>query len=133
MIRDRRVLVMDVDGTICPSKRPGQSYAELEPDAAIVERIRWYREQGWYVVLQTSRNMRSYEGNVGLINANTLPELVEWLQRNEVPYDEIHVGKPWAGHDGFYVDDRALRPAEFLALAPEEVAGRLADDAVCDA
>ena len=47
----------------------------------MIERLRWYREQGYYVILQTSRNMRSYEGNIGLINANTLPELIEWLRR----------------------------------------------------
>ncbi len=133
MIEEGKVLVMDVDGTICPSKQPGESYADLVPEPAIVERMRWYRAQGFHLVLQTSRTMRTYGGNVGLINANTLPELVEWLRRHEIPYDEIHVGKPWAGRHGFYVDDRAIRPAEFLSLSPEEVAARLADDGVCDA
>jgi len=28
----------------------------------------------------------------------------------------LHVGKPWCGEDGFYVDDKAVRPSEFLAL-----------------
>ena len=133
MIEQGKVLVMDVDGTICPSKRAGESYADLVPEPAMVERMRWYREQGFHLVLQTSRNMRTYDGNLGLINANTLPELVEWLRRHEIPYDEIHVGKPWAGHEGFYVDDRAIRPAEFLSLSPDEVAARLAGDGVCDA
>jgi capsule biosynthesis phosphatase len=132
MIHADKCLVMDVDGTICPIKGPEQSYADLEPDREMVARLRWYREQGYYLILQTSRNMRSYEGNVGLINARTLPALVEWLQRHEIPYDEIHVGKPWAGRTGFYVDDRAIRPAEFLALSPDEVAERIAGDSVCD-
>lgn len=26
-----------------------------------------------------------------------------WLARWDVPYDEVHVGKPWAGRHGFYV------------------------------
>ena len=132
MIHEDKCLVVDVDGTVCPTKGPAEEYADLEPDAAIVERLRWYREQGYYVILQTSRNMRSYQGNLGLINARTLPELIEWLGRHEVPYDEIHVGKPWAGRDGFYVDDRAIRPAEFLELSPAEVAERIASDTVCD-
>jgi capsule biosynthesis phosphatase len=132
MIHADKCLVLDVDGTICPTKGAEQSYADLEPDPAMVERVRWYREQGYYLILQTSRNMRSYEGNVGLINARTLPTLVAWLERHGIPYDEIHVGKPWAGRTGFYVDDRAIRPAEFLALSPEEVAERIAGDSVCD-
>ena len=133
MIQEGKVLVMDVDGTICATKQAGESYADLVPDAEMVERMRWYREQGFHLVLQTSRRMRSYGGNVGLINVHMLPELIAWLDRHEIPYDEIHVGKPWAGREGFYVDDRAVRPAEFLRLSPEEVAERLARDAVCDA
>ena len=133
MIQSGKVLVLDVDGTLCPTKAEGEAYADLVPDAGMVERVGWYREQGYYVILQTSRNMRTYEGNVGLLNANTLPELLAWLERHAIPYDEVHVGKPWAGHEGFYVDDRCIRPAEFLALSPGEVAERLRRDAVCDA
>lgn len=133
MIETGKVLVLDVDGTLCPTKQPGQAYPDLIPDPRMLERLRWYREQGYYVVLQTSRQMRTHEGNVGRINATTLPELVEWLRAHDIPHDEIHVGKPWAGHDGFYVDDRAIRPAEFLALEPGQIAQRLADDRVCDA
>ncbi len=133
MIEGGKVLVLDVDGTLCPSKREGERYADLQPDPRMLERLRDYREQGYYVILQTSRQMRTHDGNVGRINATTLPELVDWLRRHEIPHDELHVGKPWAGRDGFYVDDRAIRPAEFLALSPEEVAARLSSDAVCDA
>src|SRR5690606_29179535 len=57
--------------------------------------------------------MNTYGGNVGLINANTLPIILDWLARHEVPFDEVVVGKPWCGEGGFYVDDRALRPSEF--------------------
>lgn len=132
MIEGGKVLVMDVDGTLCPTRRSDQSYADLEPDAAMLQRLRWYQDQGWYLVLQTSRNMRTYQGNLGLINANTLPDLVDWLRRHDVPHDELHVGKPWAGQEGFYVDDRAIRPAEFLELDPDQVAERIARDNVCD-
>jgi capsule biosynthesis phosphatase len=132
VIEGGKVLVMDVDGTLCPTRRSDQSYADLEPDAAMLQRLRWYQDQGWYLVLQTSRNMRTYQGNLGLINANTLPDLVDWLRRHDVPHDELHVGKPWAGQEGFYVDDRAIRPAEFLELDPDQVAERIARDNVCD-
>lgn len=132
MIESGRVLVLDIDGTICPTKGTDEAYGDLRPDEAMVERLRWYRDQGWYVVLQTSRNMRSYEGNLGLINANTLPDLVDWLRTHEIPYDEIHVGKPWAGREGFYVDDRTVRPVEFLELDPRQVGELLARDTACD-
>lgn len=125
MIEQGKVLVMDVDGTLCPAKREDEHYPDLEPFPAMVEQLRRYREQGYYIALQTSRQMRTYNGNVGRINANTLPELVAWLDKHDIPYDEIHVGKPWAGREGFYVDDRAVRPDEFLNLSPDEIAALL--------
>lgn len=65
--------------------------------------------------------MNSYNGNIGLINANTAKILLKWLEKWSIPYDEIIYGKPWPGHLGFYVDDRAVRPSEFLQYSPEEL------------
>jgi len=69
--------------------------------------------------------MRTHEGRIGKINAETAPVLLEWLDEKEVPYDEIHLGKPWCGHEGFYVDDKALRPSEFLSMEHEEIQAML--------
>jgi capsule biosynthesis phosphatase len=51
----------------------------------------------------------------------TLPVIIEWLRRHDVPFDELHVGKPWCGTDGFYVDDRAVRPSEFATLDHSDI------------
>jgi capsule biosynthesis phosphatase len=121
MIHSERALVMDVDGTLCELRRPDQAYAEVQPIADVVARLREYRAQGFYIILQSSRNMRTYEGNVGLLTARTAPELIDWLARHDIPYDELHLGKPWPGRGGFYVDDRAVRPDEFCRLSYEEI------------
>jgi capsule biosynthesis phosphatase len=121
MIRRERCIVMDVDGTLCLKKRSDQSYDEVAPNPPVVERLREYRQSGFYVILATSRNMNSHEGNIGLITANTAKILMAWLDRHDIPYDELHVGKPWAGRDGFYVDDKAVRPDEFTRLSYEEI------------
>jgi len=112
-------IVLDVDGTLT---LPGaDSYAAAAPNAPVVARLREYRAAGFTIALHTSRNMRTYNNNLGLIAAHTLPVLLAWLAEHDIPYDEIHLGKPWCGEEGFYVDDRAVRPAEFAALAPEEL------------
>lgn len=121
MIGEEKVIVIDVDGTLCDIKREGQSYRDVAPVQPVVDRLAEYRRMGFRVVLHTSRNMRSFQGNVGEINARTLPVLVEWLSRHGVEYDEIHVGKPWPGVGGFYVDDRTVRPSEFVGLSYEQV------------
>jgi capsule biosynthesis phosphatase len=121
-------LVFDLDGTLTHDD-PQASYAERRPNAAMVEKLRAYRTEGFEIVICSSRNMRTYEGQIGKINANTLPVILDWLARHDIPYDEIHVGKPWCGTEGFYVDDKAIRPSEFLTLSHEEIHALLAREA----
>ena len=113
--------VFDIDGTICPIKKKEQKYEDLVPYSEIVDKIRFYKENGAKIILYTSRNMNTYNGNLGLINKNTAVVLNEWLERWNIPYDEIVFGKVWPGHKGFYVDDRTVRPDEFLNKTPEEL------------
>lgn len=124
---DMPALIVDVDGTLCPVKSDDVQYEDLEPYEVIVQRLRQWQADGYRIVLYTSRNMRSYDGNVGLINKHTAPKLLDWLQRWKIPFDELHFGKPWPGRDGFYVDDRAVRPDEFLKYDADELRGLLAD------
>ena len=121
MVHEGKCLVMDVDGTLCEIRRPDQDYADVAPIPEVVERLREYRQQGFYVILNTARQMRTHQGNVGLITATTAKTLMEWLDRHDVPYDELHVGKPWSGRGGFYVDDKAVRPDEFVSKSYEEI------------
>ncbi len=121
MIHKDQAIVCDIDGTLCPKRNPGQSYDEVTPYPEMVARLVEYRTAGFYIILHTSRNMNTFDGNIGLINANTAKHLFGWLDRYEIPYDELHVGKPWPGRAGFYVDDRAIRPNEFLKLSYEEI------------
>ncbi|WP_277625679.1 capsular biosynthesis protein [Burkholderia stabilis] len=114
-----RRIIMDLDDTIC-STRDG-NYLESTPRQEVILRLHEYRAQGFQIVISTSRNMRTYEGNIGKITANTLPVIIKWLDRHSVPYDEIYVGKPWCGTEGFYVDDKAIRPDEFIEKSYDEI------------
>lgn len=113
--------VLDIDGTLCPIKRKEEKYEDLVPYENIVSKLRFYKENGARIVLFTSRNMNSYDGNIGIINKNTARILLDWLDKWEIPYDEIIYGKPWPGHKGFYVDDRTVRPDEFLNCTVDEL------------
>lgn len=113
-------LVIDLDDTLTRSDS-SRSYAEQEPNLEMISRLREYKANGFEIIIHTARSMRTYDNSVGKINAHTLPVVIDWLRRYAVPYDEVHVGKPWCGHEGFYVDDRAIRPSEFLALSLEEI------------
>lgn len=111
---------MDLDGTITKDD-PTRSYADKEPNEAVVAQMRAYHADGFTIVIYSARNMQTYANSVGHINAHTLPVIIDWLRRHDIPYDEIHVGKPWCGLEGFYVDDRAIRPQEFISMSREEI------------
>ena len=93
----------------------------MEPKNDMVEKLKQYKENGFYIILYTSRQMNTYSGNVGQIVKNTGKILFEWLEKHDIPYDEIHFGKPWCGVNGFYIDDKAVRPKEFLENSYEEI------------
>lgn len=130
-----KTLVIDLDHTICApadgedqAGDPDVKYSDAVPDRVLIARIREYREDGFRIAIHTSRNMRTFGGDVAAIRRHTLPIIVDWLARHDVPYDEIVVGKPWCGFDGFYVDDRAVRPSEFRDLAPAQIDALLAQE-----
>ena len=54
--------------------------------------------------------MRTYNGDINKILKYTKPVLETWLRKWEIPYDEVIYGKPYPGKEGFYVDDKTLRP-----------------------
>ena len=112
-------IIIDLDDTISFTKNG--DYQNSVPDLEIIQKMHEYSALGFSFTINTARQMRTYEGNVGKINKNTLPIILEWLKQHNVPYDEILVGKPWCGFEGFYVDDKSIRPSEFKKLSPEEI------------
>lgn len=122
-------LVVDLDGTLTQANT--SDYRNVLPREDVIQKLRDYKSQGFDITISTARNMRTYEGNVGKINIHTLPIITEWLDKHNVPYDEILVGKPWCGHDGFYIDDRAVRPSEFADLTREQINELLEKEKAC--
>lgn len=113
-------IVIDLDLTLTKGK--GQlGYEDAAVNYDVLDRLLNYKKNGFYIVINTSRNMNSFNGNIGKINKYTLPEIINWLDNNNIPYDEIYIGKPWCGFDGFYVDDKAIRPSEFISNSYEEI------------
>ena len=113
-------LVFDLDDTLTINTS-GVSYADKLPNLPVIQKLREYKKQGFEIIIQTARNMYTYNGDIGKINANTLPIIIEWLKKHDIPYDEIYVGKPWCGKKGFYIDDRAIRPSEFISMSFDEI------------
>lgn len=99
-------ICVDLDGVIAALKSENESYSEnkLMPGAA--EKLKELRDNGHYIIINTARRMRTHHGNPGKVIADIGMQTLAWLQENNIPYDEIHFGKPWAD---VYIDDNAYR------------------------
>jgi len=128
MIQEENVIVFDIDGTLCEVVKKGQHYIDAEPKKDMINKLLDYKKSGYYIILFTSRQMRTHKGNIGRINAETAKTLFLWLDKHNIPYDEIHFGKPWCGKNGFYVDDKTVRPKEFRELSHTEILDLLEKD-----
>jgi capsule biosynthesis phosphatase len=119
-------LIVDLDDTVSITLKG--DYVNSAPVPEVIKKLKEYKEQGFEIVIHSSRNMRTYESNLGKINIFTLPNIIDWLRKHDVPFDEVYVGKPWCGFDGFYVDDKSIRPSEFLKYSYEEIQGLLKEE-----
>jgi capsule biosynthesis phosphatase len=129
MIKKEKIIVMDIDGTITEGLSIEKDYSSAIVSQKVKKKLIQLHEKGYWIILHTSRNMRTYEGNIGRILKNTAPILLKWLDDNDIPFDEIYFGKPWCGNDGFYVDDKAIRPREFAELTLDQINDVLKKDA----
>lgn len=122
-------VVIDLDGTLVPE---GADLTVHSADREMLDRIWKFKDLGWDIALFSSRNMSRFRGNQGLLSLHTAPEISAWLTNEGIPCDELFLAKPWCGHQGFYVDDRAVRPREFLSLEAREIRELMAQDRVID-
>jgi capsule biosynthesis phosphatase len=99
-------ICIDLDGTICQIKRPDETYSDLKPLPGAKEKIHRLRAKGHYIIIQTARNMATYQGDLGKVMKNIGKITLDWLDKWQIEYDEIYFGKPNAE---LYLDDRALR------------------------
>jgi capsule biosynthesis phosphatase len=119
-------LVIDLDTTISITKNG--DYKNSVPVMPVIEKMREYKELGYEIVIFSSRNMRTYNGDIGKINVHTLPIILDFLEKYSIPHDEVIVGKPWCGFGGMYVDDRAIRPSEFIKMTENDLQSLLSQE-----
>lgn len=94
----------DIDGVIAENKVGDLTYETLAPIPLAVETLKLLKKNGHYIILATGRHMNTCNANVGRVIATQGKTLLDWLEKHEVPYDELHFGKP---HYDLVIDDAA--------------------------
>lgn len=120
-------LIVDLDGTLTLDEK-NVPYEDKKPNLTLIKQLQEYQKMGFKITIFTSRSMRTFNGDVEKIKTHTYPQILQWLHKHKVPFDELIVGKAWCGDEGFYIDDRAIRPSEFTHLSYEEIQKLLAKE-----
>ena len=98
-------IVLDLDGVICSLKKPNETYLEVQPNEDVISKMREWKKDGHYLIIHTGRHMKTCDGNVEEVIKKIGPVTSEWLKKWDVPFDEIHYGKPYGD---VYIDDLGI-------------------------
>ncbi len=115
----------DLDGTIAENKIGDETYEEVRPVEGAEEALNELADKGVYIIIHTARNMGTYNNNLGKIIKHQAPIVIKWLEKWNIPYDELLFGKP---NVDYFVDDKAVEfnddwpeVAQFLLIVNETI------------
>ena len=115
---DKRI-ICDVDDTI--STHINRDYENAIPHTDIIEKLNSLYDSGYEIVYMTARGQLSFKGDIEKIEKYRKPVLEKWLKKHNVKYTDLVFTKPLGI---YYVDDKALRPDEFMNMEYEVLHGR---------
>lgn len=95
----------DIDNTLVSEPKIPGDYSSVEPISKNIEFLRFLKNEGHTIILQTARRMKTHSGNVGKLVADIGRVTFETLDKFEIPFDEIYFGKPYAD---LYIDDKSV-------------------------
>jgi len=107
------IVIIDLDDTLT-QEDADKSYSQKIVNKPIVISIKNAISLGYESKVFSARNMRSLNGDLNKIESITRPIAETWLQENDIDYDELILGKPWCGYNGWYLDDKNISIEEFI-------------------
>ena len=110
------VIVTDVDDTILFTEN--RDYANSRPNQPVIDGLRKLEQNGWKIVLMSARGMGRSNGDIDSVIEDVSAEIERFVEKYDVPCHEIVLAKPFAN---YYVDDKALRPEEFVDKVDEMI------------
>lgn len=110
----KKTLVIDLDDTICfPNhefKDTERKYGEAKPNEEFISKMVEIHDT-FLIVINSARRMLTHNGDLDKIEDDVRDITERWLEKYEVPYDELRFGKPYGE---YYIDDKALSIRDFL-------------------
>ena len=95
----------DLDNTLVTYPKIPNDYSSVEPIKKTIDYVKYLKSFGHVIIISTARRMRTHQGNVGKVIQDIGKVTLDTLEKFNIPYDELHFGKP---HADFYIDDNAV-------------------------
>jgi len=102
-------LVFDLDDTI--SFTTNRDWENATPNQPLIQKINSLYDKGWTIHIVTARGQLSCDGDVAKADSTYRAIIEAWLTKNQVKYHSLSFQKKLAA---YYVDDKAMRPDEFV-------------------
>jgi len=107
-----KTICVDFDGTICEFAYP--AIGALKP--GVREALRRFKELGYYIIIYSCRaairHKEKYHPGCEHLPGLELPSvkvMKQFLDEQQIPYDEIDSGESGKPVADFYIDDKAVR------------------------
>lgn len=108
---EQRLLVIDLDGTLCEQTTGGDAYWSAKPRQDVIDKVNQLYDEGWHVTIHTARGMRTCKNDIKKVIELYEEKTRDYLIENGVWFHELIMGKPPGDR---YVDDRGMTPEEFI-------------------
>jgi len=105
------VVCVDFDGTLCEFAYPGIG----DPKPGAKEALQAFRDMGYHVIIYSCRTCKWYPelfaapGEVLDMNRKCITDMIAWLKKHDIPYDEIDDGSKGKPMGDYYIDDKGVR------------------------
>ena len=113
-------LIVDIDDTI--SFTTDRDWKNAKPNIPLINKLNDLYDNGVEIIYQTARGCISFNGDRKAAEEYYRPIIEEWFKKHGVKYTELSFQKRLAD---FYIDDKAIKPDEFLKLNVEKLQGGL--------
>ena len=116
-------IVFDLDDTICrPNHKANDTYNKYVlacPNYRVIHFMKYLHHKDYRIIISSARRMLTHNGDVAKIIEDVYEVTEAWLNKYNVPYDELHFGKPYSST--YYVDDKAMNLKDFYKWVKRDI------------
>lgn len=100
--RKKKRFCFDLDNTLVTYPDIKNDYTSVKPKDKNIDILRNLKKNGHYIIIYTARRMKTFNGDVEKVRKDVEDITIDTLKKYDIPYDELHFGKPYAD---LYIDD----------------------------